>query len=91
MLTPSERNGAINLLVETLLQNVDYGNHSAPYVYAGDAFSIDQALRNGFSGFASFSDRQLVRTLNSYKGRNPRIKEYLDNVLDDIIFGDKNG
>lgn len=57
MLTLEERNKAINLLTDNEVNYVN--NNGGTY---GQFFK--DALRNGFRGFASYNDEELLRALN---------------------------
>lgn len=53
---PNERNQAIDILVNNYSQSVQYG---------GSSNSITQMLRNGHKGFASYTDHELLRAIQT--------------------------
>lgn len=91
MLLPEERKRAIDLLVQSDTDRVT----SSP---AGHNESLAQIiLRNGFEGYANFTDAQLMRTLQkkvsngdpgytSYSDLN-EIRAFLSSIMDDFLVG----
>lgn len=84
-LTPSERGKAIDAVVNNDVLNL--GGFAMPYV--GDtAHPYTIMLRNGFSGYASFTDIDLIRELEKRKEQCCDCRNLLaDIAVETILLG----
>lgn len=70
MLTPQERNKAIELLIQVSQNSFQYNYQEAQSI-----------LRNGFAGYGTFTDGQLMRALSSLaKNGNGTAQEFISTI-----------
>lgn len=83
MLSPEERAKAVEILVDHYVNKLQ----SEASNYSPD---LKNYLTNGFKGFASYSDSELVRLLNKLgrKGDNWEAQDFVSSLLLDRIILD---
>ena len=79
MLSPIERNEAVNLLVMDQVTKLSS--------YYGSNIELQKMLTSGFKGYASFSDQELIKALSKIAHENYSVRSFLDNIIDDLILG----
>lgn len=83
MLPPNIRTDVIQCLVNREMAKIQQNMYNNG--------SLSNLLRDGFKGYASFSDKQLVATLKVWSQSDHTAKQMMEVVMNYAILGDMGG